>query len=58
MITFDTGWAMQELEAFVHASRFNHEEPLDVDEKTGPEYLAALSALARWVDDAEVGTVP
>jgi hypothetical protein len=33
---------------------FNHEDPKDIDEQTGLEYLAALSVLARWVDDAEV----
>lgn len=33
---------------------FNHEDPKDIDEQTGLEYLAALSVLARWVDDADV----
>lgn len=33
---------------------FNHEDPKDIDEQTGLEYLAALSVLARWVDEAEV----
>ncbi len=37
---------------------FNHEDPKDIDEQTGLEYLAALSVLARWVDDAEVETAP
>lgn len=37
---------------------FNHENPEDIDEQTGLEYLAALSVLARWVDDAEVETAP
>lgn len=32
----------------------NHEDPKDIDEQTGLEYLAALSVLARWIDDAEV----
>lgn len=36
---------------------FNHEDPKDIDEQTGLEYLAALSVLARWVDDAEVEKV-
>lgn len=31
---------------------FNHEDPKDIDEQIGLEYLAALSVLARWVDDA------
>ena len=35
---------------------FNHEDPKDVDEQTGLEYLAAPCVLARWVDDAEVET--
>lgn len=35
---------------------FNHEDPKDIDEQTGLEYLASLSVLARWVDDAEVET--
>lgn len=37
---------------------FNHEDPMDIDEQTGLEYLAALSVLARWVDDAEVEVAP
>lgn len=37
---------------------FNHDDPKDIDEQTGLEYLAALSVLARWVDDAEVETAP
>lgn len=37
---------------------FNHDDPADIDEQTGLEYLAALSVLARWVDDAEVETAP
>ena len=37
---------------------FNHEDPKDNDEQIGLEYLAVLSVLARWVDDAEVETSP
>jgi hypothetical protein len=37
---------------------FNHEDPTDIDEQTGLEYLAVLSVLARWVDDAEVEVAP
>lgn len=33
---------------------FNHEDPHDIDEQVGLEYLAALSVLARWVDESEV----
>lgn len=33
---------------------FNHEDPTDIDEQIALEYLAALSVLARWVDEAEV----
>ncbi|GAB3602512.1 TIGR02391 family protein [Microbacterium aureliae] len=33
---------------------FNHQDPKDIDEQTALEYLAALSVLARWVDDAQV----
>jgi len=33
---------------------FNHEDPRDIDEQIAVEYLAALSVLARWVDDASV----
>lgn len=33
---------------------FNHEDPKDIDEQTALEYLAALSVLARWVDEAQV----
>ncbi|MGV1037841.1 MAG: TIGR02391 family protein [Candidatus Nanopelagicales bacterium] len=33
---------------------FNHEDPKDIDEQTALEYLAALSVLARWVDDSTV----
>lgn len=35
---------------------FNHEEPQDIDEQVALEYLAALSVLARWVDESEVET--
>lgn len=37
---------------------FNHEDPKDIDEQIGLEYLAALSVLARCVDDAEDETAP
>jgi hypothetical protein len=37
---------------------YNHEEPRDIDEQTAVEHLAALSVLARLVDDAEVETAP
>ena len=33
---------------------FNHEDPKDIDEQTALEYLAAISVLARWVDEAQV----
>jgi len=33
---------------------FNHEDPHDIDEQVGLEYLAALSVLARWVDESEM----
>ena len=33
---------------------FNHEDPRDIDEQVALEYLAALSVLARWVDEATV----
>lgn len=33
---------------------FNHEDPKDIDEQVALEYLAALSVLARWVDESEV----
>ncbi|MDU7816474.1 MAG: TIGR02391 family protein [Bacillota bacterium] len=33
---------------------FNHEDPRDIDEQIGLEYLAALSVLARWVDESTV----
>lgn len=33
---------------------FNHEDPKDIDEQIGLEYLAALSVLARWVDEASL----
>ena len=35
----------------------NHEEPTDIDEQVALEYLAALSVLARWVDDSTVESV-
>lgn len=37
---------------------FNHDDPRDIDEQIGLEYLAALSVLARWVDEAEVEKAP
>lgn len=36
---------------------FNHEDPQDIDEQVGLEYLAALSVLARWVDSADVEVI-
>lgn len=33
---------------------FNHEDPKDIDEQVALEYLAVLSVLARWVDEATV----
>jgi hypothetical protein len=35
---------------------FNHEDPgtQDVDVQVALEYLAALSVLARWVDESEL----
>lgn len=35
---------------------FNHEDPRDIDEQVALEYLAALSVLARWVDESTVET--
>ena len=35
---------------------FNHEDPKDIDEQVALEYLAALSVLARWVDESKVET--
>ena len=35
---------------------FNHDDPKDIDEQVGLEYLAALSVLARWVDESSVDT--
>ncbi|KJF16623.1 TIGR02391 family protein [Acidithrix ferrooxidans] len=37
---------------------FNHEDPKDIDEQVALEYLAALSVLARWVDEAIVEATP
>lgn len=31
-----------------------HEDPRDINDQVGLEYLAAVSVLARWVDQAEV----
>jgi len=36
---------------------FNHEDPRDIDEQVALEYLAALSVLARWVDESTVEAV-
>ena len=33
---------------------FDHDDPKDIDEQVALEYLAALSVLARWVDEATV----
>lgn len=35
---------------------FNHEDPKDIDEQIALEYLAALSVLARWVDESSAET--
>ena len=51
-------WAMAESVYAGIRNPFNHEDPKDIDEQIGLEYLAALSVLARWVDDAEVETTP
>lgn len=51
-------WALAEGVYAGIRNPFNHEDPRDVDEQTALEYLAALSVLARWVDDAEVETAP
>lgn len=37
---------------------FNHEDPSDIDEQLALEYLAALSVLARWVDESTVEVNP
>ena len=34
----------------------NHEDPKDLDEQVALEYLAALSVLARWVDESSLET--
>lgn len=36
---------------------FNHETPQDIDEQVALEYLAALSVLARWVDESTLEAV-
>ncbi|KQY21203.1 hypothetical protein ASD16_17890 [Cellulomonas sp. Root485] len=62
----DSAWAIGRLRsAFADASgkdirykREPDENPEGIDEKTGREYLATLSVLARWVDDKEVETSP
>lgn len=51
-------WALLEGVYAGIRNRFNHEDPRDLDEQSAQEYLAALSVLARWVDDAEVETAP
>lgn len=35
---------------------FNHEDPSDIEEQVALEYLAALSVLARWVDESTLET--
>ena len=35
---------------------FGHGDPKDIDEQVALEYLAALSVLARWVDDSTLET--
>lgn len=37
---------------------FNHENPIEIDEQVALEYLAALSVLARWIDEATVEAAP
>ena len=37
---------------------FGHGDPEDIDEQVALEYLAALSVLARWVDDSTLETAP
>lgn len=37
---------------------FNHEDPSDIGEQLALEYLAALSVLARWVDESAVEASP
>lgn len=37
---------------------FNHEDPKDISEQVALEHLAALSVLARWVDESEVEIAP
>ena len=37
---------------------FNHEDPNEIDEQIALEYLAALSVLARWVDESTVEVTP
>ena len=36
---------------------FNHDDPKDIDEQLALEYLAAVSVLARWVDESKVESV-
>lgn len=37
---------------------FNHEKPIEIDKQLGLEYLAAISVLARWVDEATLEEHP
>lgn len=37
---------------------FNHEDPKDIGEQVALEYLAALSVLARWVEESTVEEAP
>jgi hypothetical protein len=37
---------------------FNHEDPRDIEEQIALEYLAALSVLARWVEESTVEVAP
>lgn len=37
---------------------FNHEDPRDIPEQVALEYLATLSVLARWVDEADLEAAP
>lgn len=37
---------------------FNHEDPADIEVHVALEYLAALSVLARWIDEAALESAP
>jgi hypothetical protein len=37
---------------------FNHDLPTDIEEQVALEYPAALSVLARWVDEAAMESAP